>query len=62
MRTLLALGAALAGLGIAAAQACPAHNHVTASTDNMTPVQTAQLPTQAPAAPQTPAPPQTVTK
>ena len=62
MRTFLALGAALAGLGIVAAQACPAHKHVTASTDNMTPVQTAQLPTEAPAAPQAPAPPQTATK
>ena len=62
MRTFLALGVAIAGLGIVAAQACPAHKHVTASTDNMTPVQTAQLPTEAPAAPQTPAPPQPATK
>ena len=51
MRKALALAAALSALGIVAAQACPGHNH-TVSTDNMTPVQTAQLPTQAPAQPQ----------
>jgi hypothetical protein len=53
MRKAIALAAALSALGIVAAQACPGHDH-TVSTDNMTPVRTAQLPVQTPAQPQQP--------